>query len=101
MFHESTDIAELQTVYHVSLIADLQVADNMVIGIDSYHDSAKKGRSVGAFVASLNKSFTRYYSQTIMQSNMQELIDGLKTCMTGLCQSVFPLNTFIHLPVAQ
>lgn len=55
----------------------------MVIGIDTYHDSAKKGRSVGGFVASLNKSFTRYYSQTTMQSNMQELIDGLKNCMSG------------------
>lgn len=54
-----------------------------MIGIDSYHDSAKKGRSVGAFVASLNPKFTRYYSQAIMQSSMQELIDGLKTCMAG------------------
>ena len=56
----------------------------MVVGIDTYHDSAKKGRSVGGFVASLNGSFTRYYSKTIFQSSMQELIDGLKTCMTGM-----------------
>ena len=55
----------------------------MVVGIDTYHDSAKKGRSVGGFVASLNGSFTRYYSQTIFQSSMQELIDGLKVCMAG------------------
>ena len=56
----------------------------MIIGIDSYHDSAKKGRSVGGFVASLNKTFTRYYSKTVMQSSMQELIDGLKVCMMGM-----------------
>lgn len=55
----------------------------MVVGIDTYHDSAKKGRSVGGFVASLNKTFTRYYSQTVFQSNMQELIDGLKISMQG------------------
>jgi hypothetical protein len=30
----------------------------MVIGIDSYHDSAKKGRSVGGVVASINPALT-------------------------------------------
>jgi len=57
----------------------------MVVGIDTYHDSSKKGRSVGGFVASLNKTFTRYYSETIFQSSMQELIDGLKLAMNSMC----------------
>ena len=56
----------------------------MVAGIDSYHDSANKGRSVGAFVASMNKQCTRYYSRCMFQHNAQELTDGLKACFTGL-----------------
>merc|ERR1719508_146849 len=31
----------------------------MVIGYDTYHDSAQKGRSVGAVVASMNSTFTK------------------------------------------
>jgi len=62
------------------------------VGIDTYHDSAKKGRSVGGFVASLNGSFTRYYSKTIFQSSMQELIDGLKTCMTAALRKWHQVN---------
>ena len=61
-----------------------QVSGMMVAGIDSYHDSAKKGRSVGAFVASMNKQCTRYYSRCMFQHTGQEMTDGLKTCLTGL-----------------
>ena len=32
----------------------------MVIGVDTYHDSASKGKSVGGFIASTNSTFTRY-----------------------------------------
>ena len=55
----------------------------MVLGIDSYHDSAQKGRSVGGVIASMNQALTRYYSRCIFQSKMQELLDGLKICMKG------------------
>lgn len=56
----------------------------MVVGIDSYHDSSKKGRSVGGVVASTNQALTRYYSRCTFQHSMQELMDGLKVCMKGL-----------------
>ena len=55
----------------------------MVVGIDCYHDSAKKGRSIGAFIASMNSKLTRYYSRCTFQHTMQELMDGLKVCMQG------------------
>ena len=55
----------------------------MVIGYDSYHDSLNKSMSVGGFVASLNKSFTKYYSKCTFQHNSQELLDQLIVCMTG------------------
>ncbi|CAF0863904.1 unnamed protein product, partial [Didymodactylos carnosus] len=53
----------------------------MIIGIDSYHDSRHKDVSVGAFVASVNPSCTRYYSQIIYQRTTQELMDGLARCI--------------------
>jgi aubergine-like protein len=61
---------------------DIPLKDLMVVGIDCYHDSSKKGQSVGAFVASFNKTLTRYYSRCALQSNMQELMDSLNTFMT-------------------
>ncbi len=60
----------------------------MVCGVDSYRDSAKKGRSVGAFVASMNPTLTRYYSRSLFQSQEQELLDGLATCLRGEAGSV-------------
>lgn len=35
----------------------------MVAGMDVYHDTKHRGRSVLAFVASLTPNFTSYYSQ--------------------------------------
>lgn len=60
----------------------------MVVGIDSYHDSSKKGRSVGGVIASMNQALTRYYSRCTFQHSMQELMDGLKVCMKGLSSLV-------------
>lgn len=62
-----------------------QLKKLMVVGIDTYHDSAKKGRSVGGFVASLNDSLTRYYSQATMQMSHQELIGTLRLSLVGRC----------------
>ncbi|CAF1184445.1 unnamed protein product [Adineta steineri] len=53
----------------------------MVIGMDSYHDSKRRGASVGAFVASTNPSLTKFYSRVIYQRTAQELMDGLAVCM--------------------
>lgn len=63
----------------------LQIERLMVVGIDTFHDTAKKGRSVGGFVASLNKTLTRYYSQATLQMSSQELIDTLKVSLTSEC----------------
>lgn len=52
----------------------------MVCGIDSYHDATKRHGSVAAFVASINKSLTRWYSKVCFQGPQQELVDGLRTC---------------------
>lgn len=44
----------------------------MVCGYDTYHD-ARQRRAVGAFVASLNPSFTRYVSSVTIHDNNEEI----------------------------
>nr|AIY62327.1 piwi [Fimbriaphyllia ancora] len=62
---------------------EIPLKKTMVIGIDCYHDSASKGRSVGGFVASMNQTLTKYFSRVSFQHSGMELIDGLKTNMSA------------------
>lgn len=39
---------------------EIPVKNMMVVGIDVYHDSLTKGKSIGGFVASMNQNLTRY-----------------------------------------
>ena len=56
----------------------IPLPDTMVIGYDTYHDTVSKGRSVGAMVASLNKTMTKYISIANIHTNPdQELHDNL------------------------
>jgi len=56
----------------------MPLKDTMVIGYDTYHDTLSKGRSVGAVVASLNDSMTKYVSIANIHTNSdQELHDNL------------------------
>lgn len=50
----------------------------MICGMDVYHDSIKKKRSVAGFVASLNAQITRWYSRACTQEPNQELMDCIK-----------------------
>lgn len=49
----------------------------MICGIDTFHDSVKKAKSVSAFVASINNTYTRWYSKATIQSSGEELTHGL------------------------
>lgn len=73
----------------------------MVIGIDVYHDASRGGRSVGGFVASMNKTLTRWFSRVCFQSPGQELIDGLKMALTASLKKYhevcFWLGAFCHV----
>ncbi|XP_038061502.1 piwi-like protein 1 [Patiria miniata] len=71
---------------------EIPVSDMMVVGIDVYHDPAKGGRSIGAFVASTNKLFTRWYSRVCFQTPQQELIDGLKLCLVASIKKYHEVN---------
>ncbi|XP_068681290.1 piwi-like protein 1 [Montipora foliosa] len=71
---------------------EIPLRKTMVIGIDSYHDSSTKGRSVGGFVASVNQTLTKYYSRVSFQHTGMELIDGLKTNMSAALRRYNELN---------
>lgn len=71
---------------------EMPLKDLMVVGIDCYHDSGSKGRSVGGFVASMNQGLTRYYSRVTFQHNHQELWNGLKVCMAAALKNYNELN---------
>ena len=40
---------------------------------DTYHDSARRGESVGALVASVNDTFTRYFSTVDFHKDRTEM----------------------------
>ena len=52
----------------------------MVVGYDTYHD-ARQSRAVGAFVASLNPSFTRYNSSVAVHRNNEEISPSFREHM--------------------
>uniref|UniRef100_A0A671U8K6 Piwi-like RNA-mediated gene silencing 1 n=1 Tax=Sparus aurata TaxID=8175 RepID=A0A671U8K6_SPAAU len=56
----------------------------MIVGIDCYHDTTAGKRSIGALVASLNQSMSRWFSKCVLQHKGQEIMDGLKMALTAL-----------------
>ncbi|KAK8772235.1 hypothetical protein V5799_024517 [Amblyomma americanum] len=48
----------------------------MVIGYDTYPDSSSRNRSAGAFVASMNKSLTRWYSRVFFHATHKGLANS-------------------------
>lgn len=68
----------------------------MIVGIDTYHDSSKKGRSCAGVVASVNADCTRYYSTVTFQMTHQELQDGLMVAMHSCLKHYHQVNH--HLP---
>jgi len=68
-----------------------QVNNLMVVGIDTYHDTLRRGRSVAGFVASLNNTCTRYYTCARFQQPGEELHNCLQTFMTSNVDSLLLL----------
>lgn len=64
----------------------------MICGIDTYHD--KKSKSVSAFVASLNESYTRWYSKATIQHNREELSHGLQISVKNALEAYRKMNGF-------
>ena len=71
---------------------DIPLRGLMICGIDVYHEASGRGNSVAAFVASLNRFASRWYSKAIIQSPRQEVIDGLKHSFTESIKKYFEVN---------
>merc|ERR1719411_794110 len=55
----------------------IPMKDTMIIGYDTYHDSLHKGKSVGAVVASMNSTFTKFMSKAQIHSSPQQELEDL------------------------
>ncbi|XP_034048599.1 piwi-like protein 1 [Thalassophryne amazonica] len=64
----------------------------MIVGIDCYHDTVAGKRSIGALVASLNSTMSRWYSKCVLQQRGQEIMDGLKVALTGALKDYVKFN---------
>jgi aubergine-like protein len=71
---------------------EIPLQNMMVCGVDTYHDSQVKGRSVAALVCSLNRACTRYYSKITFQHTHQELSDGLRINLTAALKKYHEVN---------
>lgn len=49
----------------------------MICGMDTYHDMERKNDSVAAFVSSINGTYTKWFSQSVIQRYREELNNGL------------------------
>jgi len=80
----------------------IPVKKTMVVGYDVYHDTEKKGTSVGALVCSLNDTFTRYYSEVDFHSSNTEVSSNVNSSlMNGLkkyqeVNKCFPDRIFVY-----
>ncbi|XP_026821095.1 piwi-like protein Ago3 isoform X2 [Rhopalosiphum maidis] len=58
---------------------DIPLKNTMIVGIDVYHEKGKQMSSVVGFVASMDKTFTEWYSVAAMQrSTHQELMKSMQ-----------------------
>lgn len=67
----------------------------MICGIDTYHEVAKKSKSVSAFVASLNQGYTRWYSKAIIQNRNEELVHGLVVSLQKSLEAYRNMNNVL------
>eukprot|EP00300_Choanocystis_sp_HF-7_P041984 c8759_g1_i2.p1 GENE.c8759_g1_i2~~c8759_g1_i2.p1 ORF type:complete len:770 (+),score=206.00 c8759_g1_i2:29-2311(+) len=71
---------------------DVPLNKTMIIGIDVYHDSARKGESVLAFCSTWNATFTQYYTQCIWHKPGQEISSQLMACMKQSIAAYYKQN---------
>ena len=83
----------VQKFKFVNIFSVVQLPPICIIGIDVYHDSVHKGKSVAAMVGSMNPHMTAYYSRSVHQDRGQEIIDSAGVMFTGK-YTILTLITF-------
>merc|ERR1712071_668477 len=63
----------------------------VVIGYDTYHDG-KQSKAVGAFVASINESFTRYVSSVLLHENNEEISPNFRVHFNNCMKAYYNRN---------
>ena len=58
---------------------DIPLRCCMVCGYDTYHDTANRGRSYGAFLASMNDRFSRWWSKADAHDRLEEMSSQVAT----------------------
>lgn len=58
-------------------LVNLPLQDCMICGYDTYHDTTSRGRSFGAFIASTNKRYSKWYSRVRPHDRLEELSTNL------------------------
>jgi hypothetical protein len=73
----------------------------MFIGMDVYHDPSRRNPSVTGVVATINPTYTKYYSRVIFQSSQQESIASLRPivadCMTEFFNVSYPHDRLLNV----
>ena len=64
----------------------------MVCGYDTYHDTASRGRSYGAFIASMNDRYSRWYSVADAHERLQEMSTHIATNMLNALNQYKSIN---------
>lgn len=87
-----TNVSSLFYVYNANLILLLFCWKNfMVCGYDTYHD-AKQSKAVGAFVASVNPAFTRFFSSVEAHQNNEEISPSFHQHMLNALKAFYQVN---------
>uniref|UniRef100_M3YQJ1 Piwi like RNA-mediated gene silencing 3 n=1 Tax=Mustela putorius furo TaxID=9669 RepID=M3YQJ1_MUSPF len=74
---------------------ETELQNAMFIGIDCFHDTVNRQKSIAGFVSSINQELTQWFSQCIFQESGQELVNGLKACLEGALKLWCKHNLFL------
>uniref|UniRef100_A0A8C6EKY9 Piwi like RNA-mediated silencing 3 n=1 Tax=Microcebus murinus TaxID=30608 RepID=A0A8C6EKY9_MICMU len=62
---------------------DTGVKKTMFVGIDCFHDTVNRQKSIAGFVASTNDELTKWYSRCVIQEAGEEIVNGLTECVAA------------------
>lgn len=71
---------------------NLPLQGAMFCGYDTYHDTANRGRSFGAFVASVNNTYSKWFSRADSHDIKEELTAQIATNMRAALKRYHDIN---------
>lgn len=71
---------------------NLPLKNAMICGYDTYHDTTHRGRSFGAFVASTNANFSRWFSKADSHDRLDELSAQVASNMQAALRNYREIN---------